>query len=353
MNKRKKSCRFIHLIPYDGVGGVEYAARTTSNMRAKAIDFKVVYIYENLLQQKNINVTYNPFSLLNAVWRVRAESVDVLIVSLWRSSFVGVLLKLLCPRIKLVTFIHLERDVHFFDFLCTKLSLLFSAAIWADSEATIKGRLSAAQIKRSQLISFVTRHYDPLPQKKVAPVFIFWGRINKQKGLDRAIRIFSKIYAIYPDSRYLIIGPDGGALSELKKLCCKFGLLDAVTFIGAALHEQIVQFASEASFYLQTSLTEGMAMSVVESMQLGLLPVVTPVGEIATYCMHNRNAVIVDSDDAAIACISDLLVSDERYQAMRNMAVQAWKGKPLYRESVLDACEKLVQSDNALLKRVR
>ncbi len=353
MNTINKTCQFIHLVPYDGVGGVESAARTTAFMREGSIEFKVEYIFRNLFHHKDIKATYNPLSLLRAVLRIRAEAVDVLIVSLWRSSFVGLLVKLLCPRIKLVTFIHLERDVHFLDFLFTKTSLLFSVRIWADSEATIKGRLSAAQIKRSQLISFVTNPFDPLPRKKVAPVFIFWGRINQQKGLDRAILIFSRIHEIYPDSRYLVIGPDGGALSEIKKLCMKLGVVNCVSFLDAAVHDQIVQYAAEASFYLQTSLTEGMGMSVVEAMQLGLLPVVTPVGEIASYCQHNRNAVIVDSNEAAVACISYLIESDERYQAMRSMAIQTWKGKPLYRESVLDACKEIVQSDNALLKRVR
>jgi len=353
LNKKNKTCRFIHLIPYDGVGGVESAARTTAAMCEGPIDFRVEYIFRNLLYQKDIKATYNPLSLLSAVLRIRAESVDVLIVSLWRSSIVGLLVKLLRPRIKLVTFIHLERDVHFLDFLFTRLSLLFSVAIWADSDATIKGRLSSKQINRSELISFVTRHFELLPQKKVSPVFIFWGRINQQKGLDRAIRLFSRIHDIYPQSRYLIIGPDGGALSEIKQLCREYGLVDSVTFFGAALHEQIVQYALEASFYLQTSLIEGMAMSVVESMQLGLVPVVTPVGEIASYCRHNRNAVIVATDEEAVVCISALLESDERYQAMRSMAIQTWNGKPLYRESVLDACKKIIQSHNVYLKRVR
>jgi len=352
LSNNNKICRFIHLIPYDGVGGVESAARTTTSIREGHIDFKVDYIYKNLLHHKDIKVTYNPWSLLTAIWRIKAESPDVLIVSLWRSSFVGVFVKLMCPRIKLVTFIHLERDVHFLDFLCTRASLLFSLQIWADSEATIKGRLSAVQSRRSQLISFVTRNFDVFPYKKVAPIFIFWGRINQQKGLDRSIRIFSGIHEMYPESRYLIIGPDGGALSDIKKICRERGLADSVIFLGSALHDQIVQYASEASFYLQTSLTEGMAMSVVESMQLGLLPVVTPVGEIASYCQHNRNAVIIDSDEVAVEYVSDLIESDERYQAMRSMAIQTWTGKSLYRDSVLDACKKIIQSDNALLKRV-
>ena len=33
-------------------------------------------------------------------------------------------------------------------------------------------------------------------------------------------------------------------------------------------------------------------MSVLESMQLGLIPIVTDVGEIKNYCVHNHNSII-------------------------------------------------------------
>ena len=345
--------RVVHLVPYDGIGGVEMAVRSMGNLQEGNIDFKVDYIYKDLLQDEGITATYNPWLLFCSAWRISCQNPDLLLLSLWRSSFVGVLVKLLRPRIRLVTFIHSERDVHFLDYFCTRLSLSLSVGILADSVATVKGRLSLSQCSRSQVISFVTRRFSALPPGKVAPSFIFWGRVSQQKGLDRAVRIFAAVHELYPDARFLVIGPDGGALPAIQKQCELLGLADAVTFAGAASHEQIVDHAAQASFYLQTSLIEGMAMSVVEAMQLGLVPVVTPVGEIASYCEDGRNAVMVESDGKAVADILSLLRSHERYQALRRAAIHTWNEKPLYRDSVLAACQKIIEGDLSLQKRIR
>ena len=49
-------------------------------------------------------------------------------------------------------------------------------------------------------------------------------------------------------------------------------------------------------------------MSVVEAMQLGLVPVVTNVGEISRYCIDNFNSVIYKSDIETFDDISKLLI---------------------------------------------
>lgn len=343
--------KVVHLVPYDGIGGVESAARTMGSLRVAEIDFKVDYIYKDLLSDQGIKATYNPWLLVSSAWRISRQSPDVLILSLWRSSFVGVLVKLLRPSTKLVTFLHLARDFHVLDFLATRASLLFSHQIWADSKATILGRLSPAQRKRSRVISFVTRRFEVLPLMNPKPVFIFWGRLTHQKGMERAIRLFAKVYKKRSGARFMIVGPDGGVLSDLKKLCGELELADSIIFIGGASYDQIVNFAAQAFFYLQTSLIEGMAMSVVEAMQMGLVPVVTSVGEIASYCQDSRNAVIVESDDKAAEDILSLLDSNERYQALRMAAIQTWNDKTLYRESVLDACHKIIEGDISLKKK--
>jgi glycosyltransferase involved in cell wall biosynthesis len=88
-----------------------------------------------------------------------------------------------------------------------------------------------------------------------------------------------------------------------------------------------------------------MAMSVVEAMQMGLVPVVTAVGEIASYCRQGDNSVVVESDQQAIETILSLLNCDEKFQAMRSKAIATWNGKPRYSESVLRACEMLLAAN--------
>ena len=294
--------KIVHLVPYDGIGGVETAAKTMMHVYDGNIDFEVKYIFDskNKSRKQIIKSTYNPIKLLSAALGFRKNTVDVLIVSLWRSLIVGVLVKIFRPKIKLVTFLHLAKHAHCIDAICNSVALPLSSQIWADSEATRKGRLSFSKQRQCHVISFVTKKIEPLPLKTVAPVFIFWGRITTQKGLGRAILIFSEIHKQYRHAKFLVVGPYDNDAVKIKKLCASMGLEESVVFNGSATFEEIINYAGPASFYLQTSIIEGMAMSVVESMQLGLVPIVTPVGEIRNYCQDGHNAVIVETDKRSI-----------------------------------------------------
>lgn len=334
--------KVIHIIPYNGIGGVESAARSVSGVGNQNFEFAIDFIFKNVTTRRERSLTFNPLPMLSAAWRASRSDVDVVVVSLWRSAIVALIAKLLRRKLKFVLFLHASKDVNIFDFLLTRLAVLFAVEVWADSSATLTHRIPGIRKIRFRTISFVTKRFDILPENKVGPQFIFWGRVTKQKGLDRTLRLFAKIHTRLPGARFQIIGPDGGALSTVQKLCVSLGLKDVVGFRGAATHDEIVCLARDSSFYLQTSGFEGMAMSVVESMQMGLVPVVTAVGEIASYCKHRTNAVIVRSDEEVVDEIIELLLSNERYQALRTNAIATWKDQPLYRESFLAACESLV-----------
>lgn len=104
-------------------------------------------------------------------------------------------------------------------------------------------------------------------------------------------------------------------------------------------------------FYLQTSDLEGMAMSVLEAMQLGLVPVVTPVGEIASYCRHQENSLLITSDRQAVDDILGLLNNSRMYEQLRERAIATWTDKPLYSESVVQACLEIC-SEGGMLRIV-
>ncbi len=143
----------------------------------------------------------------------------------------------------------------------------------------------------------------------------------------------------------MIIGPDGGELNDLVRLCRQLNLSEAVSFLGPMGIDDIPTAALDAAFYLQTSNFEGMAMSVVEAMQLGLVPVVTPVGEIANYCEQGKSAILV-SDDAEIPRqIQNLLEHPDRYQEMRLNAISRWQNKPTYAESIISESRRLLEGE--------
>lgn len=332
--------KIIHLIPYDGIGGVESASNTMQGLKNEYIEFEIFYIFNKQRSKWNYFSSLNPAKIFSAARKLKAKKPDLIIVSLWRSCIVATILKLFSPKTKIILFLHYPHHYHLADMFFTKIVSAICDGIWADSQDTLISRIPSFPLERSDVISFVARRLEPSRYNENKPDFIFWGRLHEQKCIDRAINIFAKIQSKYHQATFTIIGPDGGELNSLKNLVNKLGITKSINFTGPQDLDSIKAYSNKASFYLQTSKLEGMAMSVVEAMQLGLLPVVTPVGEIKSYCEDKKNALLVSDDSSAIDSIINLLKNEDLYSDMKNRAILKWKNHEIYSESVIRASKK-------------
>jgi glycosyltransferase involved in cell wall biosynthesis len=336
--------KVIHLLPYDGIGGAEAAARSMGDAPIDDLDFQLRFLFPGVTSRQQRRATFNPLAIMRASRRLLREKPDLLIVSLWRSCVAGMLVKLLRPRTRLVVMIHNSVDAQLADRFATRGAMLLADAIWADSEASMRLRFRRRPRAPVTVIPFLTRRLDPArngDDDAPAPEFIFWGRLAAQKNLRRALQVFREIRRVHPGARYTVIGPDSGELAGLRDWCVREGLDAAVHFAGPMTFDGILAAAHGPSFYLQTSDYEGMAMSVVEAMQLGLVPVVTPAGEIRRYCRNGVNAVVVDDADGAADEVLRLLANPDAWRSLRRNALATWRGEPLYREAVIAQCRRL------------
>ena len=334
----------IYLIPLDTVGGgVEVAAKKVKVIQNKSFNFNVEYICKDKSELFSLN------ALFKSIRSVYAIKPDILILSLWRAQLVGILVKMILPKTKLVFFVHSAQDAHILDYILSRISLLLAWDIWGDSITSLNDRFRRSnRAKQGTVISFSPRIIERQEIKNVKPNFIFWGRVGKEKRVDRAVLIFSKILLFYPTATFQIIGSDGGTLNQVKQLCIQLGINDSVTFHDEMDFDLITKVANNVSFYLQTSLYEGAAMSVMESMKLGLVPIVTPVGEISKYC-DNSNSIIVLSDNEAVRDILITLKSQDLYRTLSDNAAIKFQNQSTYEDSIKNACEKLVKKSRITL----
>jgi glycosyltransferase involved in cell wall biosynthesis len=270
---------------------------------------------------------------------------DVLVCSLWKSIPAGLIAKLFRPRMKLVSFLHSFERQNVGDRAFHHLLFRFAAEVWADSAASISSTVSRFAAGRGRVISYVSDGMErttllPAP----GPAFVGWARLHPDKRIDRAIRLISLLVERGIDARYDHWGPDQGLGPGLVSLARELGLGDRVRFHGAIEREQFPKACAGSTFLLQLSRTEGMAVSVVEAMQLGLVPVVTPVGQIATYCRDGDNALLVDSDvldDAAYRIIA-LLGDPAKIRRMSDKARAEWRDAPHYADEMVAAARALM-----------
>ena len=348
--------KIVHLIPRDGIGGVESAARSMLQDTQLQCDFYLVFIAGETSVKDHDAVTVspfssenNPFALLYTLKRVFSINPDILICSLWRSIPVSLLAKLFRPKIRLVYFLHLASTTHLLDRLFDRLMLCFCDVVWGDSKSTISSRIGFRNGLKKRVVSFVTRR-SPIGMKQchLAPHFVFWGRLHSQKGLDRSVNFIRMLIERGCAASFEIWGPDDGEQVSLMNQIEKAGLENAVTIKGPASLNDLNRIAEENCFYLQLSRVEGMAMSVVEAMQRHLVPIVTPVGEIGDYCQHGQNAIVVKDPDHPVEAVNDvisLLQDESRFRQLRISAYNHWSQHILYRDDLCAAANELLKSD--------
>ena len=112
--------------------------------------------------------------------------------------------------------------------------------------------------------------------------------------------------------------------------------------------EEISELSKDATFYLQLSRLEGLTMSVIESMQPGLIPIVTNVGEIKNYCMHMENALIFKNINSTTNQVLNLLKNPSHMKYIRENAISSWSKKLLIEKICQIPLQNLFKKINKL-----
>lgn len=113
---------------------------------------------------------------------------------------------------------------------------------------------------------------------KVGPTLLFVGRLEPVKNLTFLLRAFRRALATEPQLRLWIVG-DGSERAKLEMLSAALGLQSRLTFWGQQL--DVATFFSAADLFVMSSKSEGLPMSLLQALSLGLPAIVTDVGGMA------------------------------------------------------------------------
>ena len=336
--------KIFHVIPEDGIGGVEVVANGAAESLGGLL--RVHYLQGHGRGEKRRSpVSYGPAGQalglragIVALRVARTFDPDVIVFSLWKSVLAFLLLRLFLRGRKYILFVHSALSVHMVDRLATAAMVRLCDEVWADSSSSAKGRARQQMLQgKVRVISFVRRKPSAYSSPDPHPVFLYWGRLHFMKRVDEAIRLFSRIADGRSEARFLIAGPDSGSRAGLERLVDELGLGGRIEFLGPMSIDDIEAMVEKGSFYIQLSALEGAAMSVIEAMQFGLVPIVTPVGAITEYCTDGLNSIVFTDQEAAVERIESVLADPGLYRDLRESAMSQWKEKRTYSEDLLRA----------------
>ena len=125
------------------------------------------------------------------------------------------------------------------------------------------------------------------------------ARMAPQKGLPVFIRAAARLASQFPEMRFVVAG-DGPERGALEKLAFKLGLRERLSFPGYCA--DLPARLAEIDIFVLPSLTEGMAITLLEAMAAGCTVVAARVGGVPEVIEDRvTGRLVLPGDDAALA----------------------------------------------------
>lgn len=144
------------------------------------------------------------------------------------------------------------------------------------------------------------------------------ARLVPVKGLKGLIEGFAKAYQEIPRLRLAIIG-EGPERRPLESIAQALGVGDHVIFAG--FRQDIPALLASADLYLNTSLSEGLPLSLMEAMAAEKPVIVTEVGGMREMVKHEQTGLFIPPNSPEK--VADAILRLARDEALRqNLGVQ-------------------------------
>lgn len=125
-------------------------------------------------------------------------------------------------------------------------------------------------------------------------VGLFVGRIEKKKGLQYLLQAAPKVASEFPDFKILLVGPDWGYKSELKKIAKRLKIENLVIFAGQLDELDLLKAYNLSEFSILPSLGEATGLTILESMAAGRPIVASRLPTIDEFIVHEKDGLLFE-----------------------------------------------------------
>ncbi|QGG47461.1 glycosyltransferase [Heliorestis convoluta] len=177
---------------------------------------------------------------------------------------------------------------------------------------------SAAPICRDQEAQQLRAHYG---LNACTPLVGMVGRFHPVKGHEVLVKAAKEIVKLHRDVRFLLVG-DGFHRPEIEKIVIEEGL--SPYFIFAGFRDDVTVIYRAIDILALPSLSEGLCLTVMESMISGCPVVASRVGGIPEVISDGKDGVLVPAGDplALAAGIVNLLENRDKMKRLSQAAMK-------------------------------
>ena len=182
---------------------------------------------------------------------------------------------------------------------------------------------SSEQPISSDLQGFLSAH---------SPVVLGVGRLAAEKGFDALIESVSQLTESYPDIGLIIVG-EGKLREQLQALAEERGIANKVMMPG--FYDQIPALMRQSDVLAMPSKTEGLPMTALEAMAVGIPIVATRVGALPAVLEQGEGGWFVDSNSSkSVAtslkdCLEDPEKTGSKIRWAKEKVVQSFSAEAM------------------------
>lgn len=146
------------------------------------------------------------------------------------------------------------------------------------------------------------------------PIAISVARLSAEKDFPTLLRAIPYVVSAIPDFELKIVG-GGPERERLDQLTGELGIRDCVELMGE--RTDVPLLLREAGFFVSSSLTEGISLTLLEAMAVGLPVVATAVGGNPEIVLPGKTGQLVPAGDSAALAEAIITMCREQPQWLR------------------------------------
>jgi glycosyltransferase involved in cell wall biosynthesis len=157
------------------------------------------------------------------------------------------------------------------------------------SDVIYNGR---SEIRGTSIISQVSNEIISIKPNSETKVFVSVGRLSEEKNQSLLVRVFKKLYSLKINAILIIIGDDYGI--GLKE---KLEREKASNTFLLGSKKNIGDYLLNSDYFCLSSLYEGLPITILEALNLGMPIISTRVGGIPDVLIDGTNGFLSSGDD--------------------------------------------------------
>jgi glycosyltransferase involved in cell wall biosynthesis len=138
--------------------------------------------------------------------------------------------------------------------------------------------------------------FEPLEIAVDKAAYIYSNRGHKELyRIASIIKAFGHYKKKHPDTPWkLIVAGEGSETPLLIKMAKDLGCSDNIVFVGFLNHQENARWYAESTFYVSVPESDGTAVSLLEAMYYGCIPIVSDLPANHEWIQHGKNGFVVE-----------------------------------------------------------